>query len=675
MLTSVRSPTTPSLMRRKTSKTARSLPPPSSFRLQFLIDAPAGHVLAIAALVAIAYLPSFRGVFVMDDYAGIVDNRLIRQVFPLGRFLDSSQPLVDVTLALNYAAGALNPWGYHFVNLIIHLLTALTLYGVVRRTTAIGGDQQPVKAGHGLALIIATIWAVHPLQTESVTYVIQRSEAMMGLFYLLTLYCVIRGMQATRPARWYIAAVIACAAGMVSKAVMVTAPILVLLYDRCFSAGPFAIVLRRRWGLYLGLAMTWLVLFALGVVRGVMDTPQAEPPTVGFGYKGVTPLEYLQTQPGVILHYLALSFWPRGLCLDCGWPVARTTLQVVGPSAIIGALIIVSCWAFWRRKAAGFLGLAFFLILLPTSSFIPIKDLAFEHRMYLPLAAVVALAVMGMKWLVLHQCKRRKPAIAISTIIVVVLAVSTWTRNQLYADPVALWRDAIAKATDHPRPHNALGYALMSRGDIAGAMLEFEGALKLDPQNAGAYANMGEAYVRQQRYADAVKAFQTALGINPNGLGASVHFYYGAALLELRRLDEAIEEFTATISLDPQRADAYYYLATALRLAGRRESAAAVFQQALGVNPRYVEAMVDLGLTLAELGRQKEAVSVYRSAISRAPAEKRNVLIKANYNLGIALRELKRPNEAAAAFRTALSLDPNHERAKAELETLLKTPR
>lgn len=625
-----------------------------------ILNSPAVQVAAISALTILAYLPSFRGVFVFDDYAGIVDNRLIRQVFPVGRFFDTSQPIVDFSFALNFAAHGLDPWGYHFVNLLVHGVAAIVLYGVIRRATGKGG----------LAFLIAAIWAVQPLQTESVTYLVQRSESLMGLFYFLTMYCAIRGMSSERVAGWHAASVIACALGMAAKAVMVTAPVVVLLYDRCFAAGTFRAALRKRWGLYLGLAATWSVLLALGVVRGVMDTPQPEPPTVGFGYKGVTPLEYLRTQPGVVLHYLWLSIWPANLCLDYGWPVASTPWRVFAPAAMIIALVSASAWAYGRRQAVGFLGVAFFLVLLPTSSFIPIKDLAFEHRMYVPLAAVVSLVVLVVWKAAIYRPRRRGPAVVVAAMTIVALSTMTWMRNNLYADPFELWHDTVATAPHHPRPHNALGYAFLMRGDVTGAMAKFDDALRLDPKYAGAYANKGEAFLHNRRYADAARAFQTAIGIDPDGLSARVRSLYGATLLELGHLDDAIEQFTAAISRDPQLTDAYYNLGNALRLAGRRESAIAVYQDALRVDPRYVEARVNLGLTLAEMGRHQEAVAAYRSALSVSDAIKRDVLIKASYNLGLSLRSLNRPQEAATAFRAVLSLDPTHTRARAELDAL-----
>ena len=155
-------------------------------------------------------------------------------------------------------------WGYHVVNLAIHILGALVLYGVVRRTLLCASLRQRYgDEARWLALAVALIWVVHPLQTESVTYLIQRTESLMGLFFLLTLYCVIRGSTSSGRRGWYAAAVVCCALGMGSKEVMVVAPLTVLLYDRAFLSGSFREALRARAALYAGLFGCWLVLVGL----------------------------------------------------------------------------------------------------------------------------------------------------------------------------------------------------------------------------------------------------------------------------------------------------------------------------------------------------------------------------------------------------------------------------
>jgi hypothetical protein len=184
--------------------------------------------------------------------------------------------------------------------------------------------------------------------------------------------------------------VAACALGMGTKAVMVTAPLLVLIYDRVFLSDSLAAVFRRRGALYAGLFGTLLILGATGIAGIVLNPARSTDLTLGIGYAGSTPLEYALTQPGVILHYLRLTLWPHPLCLDYAWPLAKSARAIVPPVLIVGALLAATIASFRRWPALGFAGAWFFIVLAPTSSVIPVADVAFEHRMYLPLAGVIA---------------------------------------------------------------------------------------------------------------------------------------------------------------------------------------------------------------------------------------------------------------------------------------------
>jgi hypothetical protein len=226
----------------------------------------------------VAYHNSFHNPFIFDDHGNIVENVLVRQPLTNWRqLLASDRWLATLTLAGNYALGGLDVRGYHAVNLAIHLLAGLVLYDLVRRTLLLPGLAP--RFGRGapeLALAVALLWLVHPLQTESVTYIIQRSESLMGLFYLLTLYCLLRGTTARRGLPWYVGAVLCCGLGMGSKQVMVTAPLLALLYDRAFLALSWGTLCRRRWGLYLALAATeGLLAGSVGGAFQVAEAPRA----------------------------------------------------------------------------------------------------------------------------------------------------------------------------------------------------------------------------------------------------------------------------------------------------------------------------------------------------------------------------------------------------------------
>ncbi|HEV7822669.1 MAG TPA: glycosyltransferase family 39 protein, partial [Burkholderiales bacterium] len=224
--------------------------------------------LAAAAIVfigALVYSNSFAGRFIFDDRT-ILEDASIRQLWPPWTAMFSpnnvARPVIGLTFAINYWISGLEVWSYHLLNLLIHLLAALALFGIVRR--ALLGERMRQHFGTAaatLAASVALVWAVHPLQTQSVTYIIQRGESLMGLMYLATLYAVIRAAQSASK-RWIIAAVIACAVGMATKPVMATAPIIALLFDVIFITGSLKTSLRRRWALYATLGSTWIILAA-----------------------------------------------------------------------------------------------------------------------------------------------------------------------------------------------------------------------------------------------------------------------------------------------------------------------------------------------------------------------------------------------------------------------------
>ena len=211
-----------------------------------------------------------------------------------------------------------------------------------------------------MALVVAGIWTLHPLQTQAVTYTVQRYESMMGLFYLVALYCAIRSDSSARPSWWAAASVVSCLLAMGCKEVAVSAPLAILLYDRAFLAGSFGEAWRRRRRMYLGLAGTWLAFLALFMASASRSK------WAGYGLP-VSATEYALSQFGVILHYLRLSFWPYPQVLDYDWPIARTLDQILPGMVVVGALLAATVWALVRRPAWGVVGAWFFLILAPWS--------------------------------------------------------------------------------------------------------------------------------------------------------------------------------------------------------------------------------------------------------------------------------------------------------------------
>ena len=470
-----------------------------------------------------AYHNSFQGPFIFDDESAIPDNPHIRHLWPISQAMCApycaviGRPVVCLTLALDYALGGLHVWGYHASNLTVHVLSALVLFGIIRRTLdGVKFRNRFGSASVWLAAAITLIWEVHPLQTECVDYIVQRTELLMGLFLLLTLYCVLRGSQSSRPGVWYSLAVVSCALGMGSKEVMVVAPLIVLLYDWMFLAASFREQWRQRWGLYLGLAGTWLILPPL--MAGTHYN------TVGFG-RGVSPWQYLETQAGIIPYYLRLCFWPQPLVISYfDWPFARSLEDVLADGIIVLGLLAATVWAFRRRPWLGFLGAWFFLILAPTSSFLPIlSEAAAERRMYLPLAAVVTLVVVGAfetgrrllhrRWGFVVGCLAGGCVTALFTFL-------TIQRNRDYRSALTIWQDAVEKRPDNPVAHNFLGRALLQAGNAAQAIQQFQRALQLMPNLAQAHFNMATAFEQLGRTREAIKQYDQVLRLKPDTIEA-----------------------------------------------------------------------------------------------------------------------------------------------------------
>lgn len=627
-------------------------------------------LLFLVAVGLVCYWNSLDTPFVLDDIPRIVDNARIRHLWPLWDVLTyGGRPILYLSIALNYAYGRLDPRGYHVVNLAIHIVAGLALFGILRRTLESRVLAERFgKTSHWLAMTVALIWMVHPLQTESVTYVIQRGESLMGTCYLLTLYCAIRYADAPDSPAWGAAAVAVCAAGMATKEVMVTAPVMVLLYDRIFIAPSLAEIRQRRWKLYAGLFATLAILAAL-VIAGPRQT--------GFeiGVETIAPWEYAKTQFEVIVHYLRLVVWPRPLVLDYSWPVARGGIGSVLPYALgITALVVMTGWALLRLKPVGFLGAWFFLILAPTSSVLPIADVAFEHRMYLPLVAVVALFVIG-GYEGLHLAQRRlgwkddvpkRLAIVAAAIWATGLSWATILRNQDYRTHLSIYSDTVAKRPDNPRAHYNLGVALDLLGKLDEAIAHYVEAVRLRANYAEAHSNLGLALYKKGRLNEAVEHFSEAIRYRPD-LAVTRH-QFAVALKKLGRTEEAIIQDVEAVRLKPDDADAHNDLGTLLFDKDRLTEAVAQFSEAVRLKPGYAEANHNLGLALYSLGRVKEAIPYLTEAVRLKPD-----YAEAHNNLGVALHHEGRIEEATLHFAQAVRIRPDYADARNNLDALRST--
>ena len=299
----------------------------------------------------VAYCNSFQGPFIFDDAAAIEKNPQIRSLIPYklpsaGPTAIAGRPVVTFSFAVNYATARLRVESYHVTNLLIHLLAALVLYALVRRTLL----PMDAKSATWLSAMVAAIWVAHPLDTQAVTYIAQRSESLASLFFLAVIYCVSRAAGDGRPGRWWgVGAVVACGLGMGSKEIVAVAPILALLYDRTFLSGSFTTALKRHWKLYAGMAATW-VLILVSLHTGDREI------MVGF-HLGISPLDYVRTELNVIARYLRLALWPNDLVLDYyDWPIASHWSDVSWAGWLVLGLVVATVVALRVRPWPGFLG-------------------------------------------------------------------------------------------------------------------------------------------------------------------------------------------------------------------------------------------------------------------------------------------------------------------------------
>ncbi len=607
-----------------------------------------GIVLLAGALLA-AYANSFRVPFVLDDDVSITENVTIRRLASSWMPPDDSgvttsgRPLLNVSFAINYAIHGKDLFGYHVGNLLIHALAALTLWGVIRRTLL-----QPALAGRfasvatPLSWCAAALWALHPLQTESVTYVVQRAESLVGLFYLLTVYGFIRSVE-NRPTGqtsrfWPMFTVVACLAGMASKEVMASVPLIVFLYDRTFVSGTFAESWRRHRRLYLALAATWLLLLACIVQSGGRGG------SVGFGQVGWW--EYALTQAPAIVGYVWRAFWPANLIFDYGAIVEKNP-AVVGPAcAAILLGLVAAGYALRCRPVAGFACAWFFLILAPTSSIVPVAtQTVAEHRMYLPLAALVVPAVV-----LLYRFAGRA-AFALGLALLVAAGLRTHARNDDYRDSIALWSDTARRVPDNPRARNNLGAMLFDAGRLDEAVNEFRAAIDLAPPYAEAWHNLGRAHGKLRRFDEAIASLRRAVELDP--AKATFLASLGDALAETGRSDEALAVYRQALGLAPHAAIHSFNLANALMQTGRLAESGPLFARARELDPRDPEILGAQAVWFRRSGRAAEAVAFLQEALRRQPDS-----VRLHSHLGVSLLAAGRAAEGIRELEVALPLDP-----------------
>ncbi len=623
-------------------------------------------VATIGAAALLAYAGAFRGPFLYDDQGSVADNPTIRSLAsalrpPVGGWPVSGRPVFNFSLGLNYAISGEQTWSYHVLSLVIHVAAGLALFGVVRRTLA-GCGFAGMRAA-GTAWAAALLWTVHPLQTEAVTYISQRSESLMGLFYLLTLYCFIRSSEWSGNHKgWAVVAVLSCLLGMATKEVMATAPLMILLYDRVFLARSWSGVCRRR-GFHFALAATWIVLAAL------MATGGSRGGTAGFG-SAVSWWAYGVTQFRAVAHYLRLCLWPHPLIFSYGLTLGGPPWEVVWDAGLVLGLAVLSLVAAIRGSRLGYLGAWFFIVLGPSSSIVPVAtELIAEHRAYLSLAAVTTLVALGGEWLARRMAARfgwgrslaAGAAIAAVALSAVAEGAATHRRNHAYDSLLALWADTVAKSPDDAGARNNLGNALAERGRLEEAVGQYREALLLVPGYDDPHFNLGNALVKLGRPSEAIPHYQAALRVRPD----DGKFLYALGVAEVKsgRTAEARAALKRAMAATAEPPEFWYNLGNTLLDVAQLEEARDAFAAAIRLRPDYADALVNHAGVLAQLNDTPRAIADFETALRLEPGA-----ADVHNNLGGLLAESGRLEEARRQFEAAVALKPDFREARDNLE-------
>ncbi len=675
------------MARQKTRSKRRAGPSPEHARPELAVAVPRQRrgilaLIAILVVTAIAYAPALKAPFQFDDIASITENPTIWHLWPpsaplhppAGSAAVSGRPVVNYSLAVNHAINdalgieqgleSEGPWktvSYHVVNILLHLACGVLLFGIVRRTLR----QERLAAewagvSEVIALAVTGLWLLHPIQTEAVNYVVQRTELIVSACYLGTLYASIRASAAERRntrVAWYAVGVVTCLVGMGSKEVMLTAPLAVMLYDRAFRLDSWRDLLSTQ----RGRAWFYLALAATGALSISLIASGPRTGTVGF-HLGMPWYQYFYSQAWAISHYLTLVPWPHPLIIDYGQdPV--TGLGGV-PGLILLTVFGVATVVAWTQASRwgwfGFLGAWFFMLLAPSSSFVPIvTEIAAERRIYLALAAVFVLIVVGAELFRRRLARRRGAgqrswpgAVRLGWglgVVGLLLAGGTFERSVAYAHPESLWTAVVARAPRSARAYAGSGYALLlsDASRLGDADHFFRQAVVLDSTYLPAWRSLTVIAMKEGRLDDARKLLEHELAIDPNYPDAVARM--GQVLSALGAPDRAIPYLERATASDLTEAS-LMALATAYLATGRPQDAESALRRVLERAPTRADAMRFMGDALLKQGRAAEAVPYLENAAAREPGSGFGLAL-----LSVAYAESARVPDAAAAAAAAIA--------------------
>ena len=534
-----------------------------------------------------AYGPALHSPFVFDDTAQIY--ALPSASAPLRNWIGPVRPMLNFTYWLNTQISLLEPYSFHVVNVLIHFITAELIFLIVRRLLDPGRQHRDLLAGFASLLFL-----LHPAQTEAVAYIAGRSESLSAMFSAAAFAVFLYRPKPQWP--WFsdiaVLALFGCA--VFSKEQAIALPALLLLYDLWWNPGRGVATVKSHWRIYapiaaLGLAAVFVFRkLILGIGTGTVYSGA----TAGFAIKGLPWYRYLFTEFRAVFEYVRLFVFPVGLDLDWDFPISKTILD---HGAIVGLIALLTLAALaWRFRdrfpLAGFGFFTFLLLLAPTSSILPIKDPVAERRLYLPMLGLLLIVIdLASCWKV-----ERKVLAGVAGAIVLLAAVVTHARAEVWSSPVSLWEDTVGKSPKNARDHQQLAAAYYDQGRFDRAVAEYQRSAELETPEYSMLLNWALAYDGLNQPDQALAKLREAAALDPT---AHVYSQIGMVYGKRGQMIEAMEALDQAEKRDPNFAMTYYYKGVVDLRLNKLRDAEAHFSKALALDPTLQAARDGLAQT------------------------------------------------------------------------------
>ena len=633
---------------------------------------PLVHGALIIILCLAAYSNTFHVPFQFDDPRSISEVPFVRDIHQFPNPITQQRAVGFFTFALDYWFHGTDVVGYHIVNLVIHILNAFLVYAFIIlsfRTPVLKGSSLK-KHAEPIALFSALLFAGHPIQTQAVTYIAQRFASLATLFFLLSLVAYVwsrirdvTNLSNYRSLIWYGVSLLSAVLAMKTKEIAFTLPVVIALYEFLFLEG----AIKKRILLLLPLLLTMIIipLNLLGTARPLGDMLG----DIGEVTKLQTTVsrgEYLITEITVIATYLRLLFFPVNQNLDYDYPLFESffTPEVAFSFLLLLLILGTGVYLLYRdRRSPGAGRLTafgifwFFITLSVESSVIPIADVIFEHRLYLPSVGFFLACTSALFWgaerLRARWVKAEQAVVIALAAAAIVFVGLAYTRNIVWKSEESLWEDVIRKSPLKARGYNGLGLAYFNRGSYDKAIEAFGKAIALHPAYGVAFNNIGNSYYRAGFYNRAIEAQTEAIALEPNN--AIFYDNRGLSYSGIGAYDRAFDDFSKAINLDPSYAKSYHNLGFVYHSKGMYRPAIEEYTKAIALDPGNAVFRSNRGLAYVANGEYERAIGDLTAAIALNPD-----FVVAYNGRGTAHGLQGRYDEAIADFTRAISLDPGN---------------